>query len=189
MITFKFGGTHGGRSGVVLRSKSSQTTIDKLTELDLALTKPAKADETPASASLVPEKAVCFYPDGRKLERWSLLLSTLPLSLVLGLGYWLLFTDAPQWSADAMMLAGLIVFGLAGCLIEKRMLKAFACPRCQTAIEDWDTDEKHRVLIHCTRCGSNWDIEYQLRIGSCPPRKKRRHRSDFLAICSARGAH
>ncbi len=190
MLTFKLGETDGGHAGVVLRSESSHQAIDKLSELGLALAKPppAKADEISPTA-LLPEKIVRFYSDGQKLQRWNVLISTLPLSLVLGLGYYLLFTDEPRTFASAVMLAGLVVFALSGCLLERQMLKAFACPGCQASIEDWDTDETQRILTHCSRCGSRWDIEYQLRPGTYPPRKKRRRPSDFSILCGPRGAH
>jgi hypothetical protein len=189
MITLKLGETDA--TEVVLRSESSQQALSNLSGLGLALAKPpqAKADEIAAFATPVPEKTVCFYSDGRKMERWNLLICSLPLALVPGLGYYVLFTGAPQWSAAAVMLTGLIVFGVAGCLMEKHMLKAFACPGCQAAIEDWDTDEKHRVLIHCARCGSKWDIEYQLRPGANPLQAKRRRPSEFSILCSPRGAY
>lgn len=191
MITFKLGETDGGPSGVVSRSESSQTAINKLDELVLAPVKPpsAKAGELPASP--VPEQAERFYSDCRRIERWNLLISSLPLSAALGLGYCLLFTNAPQWSAVAVMLTGFIIFGLAGYLIEQQMLKSFACPGCEAPIDDWDTDEKHRILVHCPHCGSRWDIEYKLapEIEIHPARAKRHIRSDFYTVCSPRGAH
>lgn len=194
MITFKLGALklHGGRTGVVLQAQPAQRTIGKLN--DLALLAPAiespttKALEIPKSARLpAPEKTERLYADGSSLERWKFWVSSLPLSFTLGLGFYLYFTGTPERLAGVVMLAGFVVFGLVGLLIEHQRLRAFVCPHCNAPIEEWDTNEKHRILFDCVRCESRWDIEYR-RGPSLRIRRNRFRRTYLHALCSCRGA-
>jgi hypothetical protein len=198
MITFRLGAlnTDGRRTGVALRAESSQEAIEQLNKLGflaLRIKSPAtKAIEiSPGSpAKPAPEKTERFYSDGRRMQRWKLWVSSLPLSFVMGLGFYLLFTGAPQWIASIVMLAGFTFFSLVGFLIEQRRLKAFACPGCQAPIHDWDTNERHHVLFNCAGCSSNWEIEYKQWSTSEPyPSLARRHRLRwrFSEFCMLRG--
>jgi hypothetical protein len=198
MITFRLGGlkTGGRRTGVALRSETSQNAIEKLNELGLLALAieppPTKAIETsPGSPEVsAPEKTERFYSDGSRMQRWRLWLSSLPLSLVIGVGFYLLFTGAPQWIASVVMVAGFTVFSLTGFLLEQHRLKAFACPGCHTPIHDWNTNESHRILFNCTRCNSNWDIEYKLWAASAPSPYLAQHRRRlrrFSEFCMLRG--
>lgn len=200
MITFRVGAfkTDTGHTGVALQSESSQRAIGKLNKLGLIALAiqppPAKTLETSPTVteSPTPEKLESFYSDGLRMQRWKLWVSSLPLSFVFALGFYLFFTGTPQWIVGEVMLAGFFVFILAGFLIEQLRLRAFACPRCRAGIKDWDTNETHRILFNCARCGSRWDIEYKLWPGSPPPWAARRGkfpRSYFCTLCSPRGAH
>ena len=168
MITLKLGAWKVGRSrtGAALQAESSQTAINKLNEPGLFVPaikpRPAKAVEIAKSAeSPAPEKIERFYSDGSRMERWKAWGSSLPLSLTLGLGFYLYFTGVPELLAGVVMLAGFVVFALAGLWIEHQRLRAFVCPGCQTPIKDWDTNENHRILFHCARCETRWDVEYK----------------------------
>jgi hypothetical protein len=198
MITFRLGAlkTDGHRTGVVLRAESPQEAIQQLNELGLL----AQRKKTPAANAIeispgsaaqpAPEKTERFYSDGRRMQRWKLWASSLPLSFVIGLGFYLLVTGAPQWIASIVMLAGFTVFSIAGFLIEQRRLKAFACPGCQAPIHDWETNEKHHVLFNCAGCNSNWEIEYKQWSTSKPnPSLAQRHRLRwrFSEFCMLRG--
>lgn len=181
----------GAGTGAVLPAESSHRALDKLNDLGLlapALEPPrAKTVEIPKPAeSPAPEKIERFYSDGANTERWKFWVSTLPLSLILGVSYYLYFTGSPEWLAAAVMLPGLAVFGLIGLLIEHHRLKAFVCPHCQAPIRDWDTNEQHRILFHCAQCETRWDIEYKPRKFRAGPLKRFR-RSPFSTICSCKG--
>lgn len=183
----------GGGTGVVLPAESSQTAIDRLNELALlapVIESPtAKPVEIPKSAaSHAPERIERFYSDGSRMERWKVWVSSLPLSFTLGLGFYLYFTGAPEWVPGAVMLAGFVVFGLVGLLIEHQRLKAFVCPCCQAPIKDWDTNETHRILFNCARCASSWDIKYKERTYLVVDLRNRLRRSGFSTVFSCRGA-
>lgn len=201
MITFRVGAlkTDAGHTGVALQTESSHRAIGKLNKLGLialAIKPPSAKAVEPSQTfteSSATEKIESFYSDGRRVQRWKLWVSSLPLSFVFALGFYLLFTGARQWVVGAVMLTGFFVFVLAGFLLEQLRLRAFACPRCRAAIKDWDTNESHRILFNCVRCGSRWDIEYKLWPGSEPNSSsgahRRRCRSHFSTLCSPRGAH
>lgn len=195
MISFRLGSfkMHGGGTGVLLPAESSQTALDKLNELALlapAIELPrAKAVEITKSAEPPASETIeRFYSDGSSVERWKFWASSLPLSLILGDGFYLYFTGSPESVAGAVMLAGFVIFCLIGLLIEMRGLGAFVCPGCQAPIGEWDTNEKHRILFNCVRCESKWDIEYKPRpfqAKSVIPSR----RSYCSILCSCRGAH
>ena len=113
--------------------------------------------------SPAPRKIERFYSEDWRTERWILFVFSLPLSFVVGLAFYLFFTGTSQWLVGVVMLSGFVIFSLAGFLIEQQSLKQFACPRCEAPIEDWDTNETHRVLFHCAHCKSSWDIEFKPR--------------------------
>lgn len=169
MITFKSGALKkgGDRTGVELPSESSQGAIRTLSDADPPTTavKPSLAQPVELSPephdSPAPRKIERFYSEDWKMERWILFIFSLPLSSVIGLAFYLFFTGTSQWLVGAVMLVGFAVFGLAGFLIEQQSLKQFACPRCEAPIEDWDTNETHRILFRCDRCNSSWDIEFK----------------------------
>ena len=192
MMTFKLGAWKMGsdRPGVVLPAESSQAAISRLNELALLApaieSQPAKTLEIKSARPR--ERIERFYSDGSRTQRLILWASSLPLSLILAVGFYLYFTGTPEWIAGAVMLAGFVAFGLAGLLIECQRLKAFVCPCCNAPIEDWDTNETHRILFNCTRCDSSWDIEYKERPSRAGLRKQFR-RTDFYTLCSPRGAH
>lgn len=184
---------HSGRTGAALQAESSPSAIANLSELAFLApaidSPPAKAVEVPRSAeSAAPEKIERFYSDGLSMERWKFWVSSLPLSLIFGVAFYLYFTGSPEWLAGAVMLTGFVVFGLVGLLIELQKLRAFVCPSCQSPIRDWDTNEKHRILFNCSRCESSWDIEYRPR--PFPAKLLNRLRRSYCSIlCSCRGAH
>ena len=183
---------HSDRRGVALQAESSPRALDKLNELALlapAIELPrAKAIEiTKPAESPAPEKIERIYSDGTSTERWKFWVSSLPLSLILGDGFYLYFTGSPESIAGAVMLAGFVVFGLIGLLIEQQRLREFVCPRCQAPIGDWDTNEKYRILFNCARCESRWDIEYKPLSIPLEPVKRLR-RSYFSILCSCRGS-
>ena len=191
MMTFRLGTwkTGGGPTGMVLPAESSQTVISRLSEPGLLAplieSRQATVLEIPKPAR-PPEKMEGFYSDGSRAQRLSLWVSSLPLSVILAVGFYLYFTGTPEWIAGIVMLSGFVVFGFAGFLIECHRLKAFVCPGCRAPIRDWDTNETHRILFNCARCESSWDIEYKER----PYRAKlrRRLRRTYLAtLCSLRG--
>lgn len=192
-MTFKLGAWKigGGRTGMVLPAESSQTALGRIKELALLApvieSAPAKAVEIPKSAEPAAEKMESFYFDVSRTQRLNLWVSSLPLSIILALGFYLYFEGAPEWLAGAVMLAGFVVFGLAGLLIEYQRLRAFVCPCCRSPIKDWDTNEAHRILFNCARCESRWDIEYKERPYR-PDLRRRVRRTGFSTLCSPRGA-
>lgn len=181
----------GGRTAMVLPAKSAQTAISRLSELALLApvieSQSAKTLEIPRSAG-PREKIERFYPNRSRTQRLKLWVSSLPLSVILALGYYLYFTGISEWIADSVMLGGFVVFGLAAIWIDHRRLKAFVCPCCQAPIKDWDINETHRILFNCTRCRSNWDIEYKERPYRADLRK-RLPRTYPSTLCTLRGAH
>jgi hypothetical protein len=187
MGTWKMG---GGRTAVVLPAESSQTGISRLNELALLApvieSRPAKTLEIPKSAR-PREKLECFY-SGWRTQRLKLWVSSLPLTLILALGYSLYFTGAPEWIAETVMLGGIVVFGLARLVIEYQGHKAFVCPCCQAPINDWDISETRRILFDCARCESSWDIEYKEHPYHAGARK-RLPRTYPSILCSLRGVH
>lgn len=71
----------------------------------------------------------------------------------------------PTWLVFIIDVVGLIDFGIAGMLVEQKMLDAFVCQRCKTPIEDWDRDAKYRIFYDCPQCGIRWDVGYNLKPG------------------------
>lgn len=185
MITLKLGTLKpgGGHTAVVHHANEPgllAPAIELPNEKAVEITKP--------DDSAVPEKIERFYSDGSRVQRWKLWVSSLPLSFILGIGFYLYFTGTPEWLAGGMMLAGFVVFGVAGLLIEQRRLRVFSCPRCEAPIQDWDTNENHRILFNCARCASRWEIEYKLRPSQADVRNRLR-RYFFSSPFSSSEAH
>lgn len=149
--------------------------------------RPAKTLEIPKPAR-PPKKTEGFYYDASRTRRLNLWLSSIPLSVTVAVGYYLYFTGAPEWIAGTVTLGGVVVFGLAGLLIEYLRVKPFVCPCCRAPIQDWDTNESHRILFNCARCESSWDIEYKERKHRAV-RRRRYRRTDLATLCSLRGAN
>jgi hypothetical protein len=166
MITFKLGARKTGitQTGVAPQAESSQWAIHKLSPLGLLARaiKPPPGQAVDASpASTGPERIERFYSVRQGAQRWRLFISSFPLSVALGLGFYLFFRGATQWVVGVVMLTGFAISAFAGLLFEYQRLKPFVCPRCQAPIQDWDTNETHRILFNCVHCGSNWDIDYK----------------------------
>lgn len=181
-----------GPTGAVTQVESSQRTIQRLNEPGLlapavAPPRAIAVEKSKPVESPAPQKVELFYCDGSRMERWKVWVSSIPLSFMLGLGFYLDFTGTREWLAGAVMLAGFFVFGLFGLLIERQMLKAFECPGCKAPIQDWDTNDEHRIFFNCARCESRWDIEYKRQ----PPEPDLRNRllhSHVTRLFSSEGA-
>jgi hypothetical protein len=173
MLKFNFEAlnTDGGRTKGVMEAESSQHALEKIKERGLSPTsiEPISADgiaTSSVSASSQDASEVKHIPSfGWKIRLRKLLIFHIPFLFVAGLGFYLLFTGKPGWLIFVLMVAGLIIFGLAGLRAERRMLGSFVCPHCQTPIEDWDANATQRILYDCHQCRIKWDIGYKLRKG------------------------
>jgi len=173
MATYKFKALEpGGRhSEGVLEAESSQEALRKVREqglLPVTIEPAAAGGEALPSASPRPKTAhdvTKDYAFGWRIRLRKLLVFHLPLWLLTGIEFYLFFQGKPMWLLAILAFGGLIGFGIAGMVIEQKMLDAFVCPRCRTPIEDWDRDVKYRVFYNCGQCGIRWDIGYKLRPG------------------------
>ena len=116
MMTFRLGTWKmgGGGTGVVLPAEPSQTVISRHSEPALLApvieSRPAKVLDIPKPAR-PREKMEGFYSDGSRVQRLNLWVSSLPLSVILAVGFYLYFTGTPEWIAGTVMLSGFVVFG------------------------------------------------------------------------------
>jgi len=173
MATYKFKAldTGGRQTESVLEAESSQEALRKVKEqglLPVAIEPISAASDVPSSASLPLQAAhdvTRLHAFGWEIRLRKLLVSLLPFCLVVGIAFYLFFQGKPTWLVFVIGVGGLIAFGIAGMLVEQKMLNAFVCPRCKTPIEDWDRDAKYRVFYDCPQCGIRWDIGYKLKDG------------------------
>jgi hypothetical protein len=173
MVTYKFKAldTGGRQTEGELEAESSQDALRKVKELGLlpvAIELISAASDIPPSASIQPQAehdVMKLYAFGWKIRLRKLLVFQLPFCLVAGIGFYLFFQGKPTWLVFIIDVGGLIVFGIAGMLVEQKMLDAFVCPRCKTPNADWDRDAKYRVFYDCPQCGIRWDVGYKLKPG------------------------
>ncbi len=170
-FTFEALATDGSQVRGMLQAESSPQAVNKVQEQGLmpVRIRPKSApiqENSPASppAETTLER-VNLHSYGWKIRLRKLLVFYIPFSLAAGAGFYLLLTGKPVWLVFAIGVGGLFLFGFIGSREEAKMLGSFACPRCRTSIEDWDTNANRRIVYNCGQCGVKWDIGYTLRSG------------------------
>jgi predicted RNA-binding Zn-ribbon protein involved in translation (DUF1610 family) len=69
-----------------------------------------------------------------------------------------------MWTAGLSFL-GVVIFGIAGLFLERRLLRTFRCPRCGQHIPTYHLDAKQTVNYACAACGIQWDTGVSLDRG------------------------
>jgi hypothetical protein len=182
MSTFKFAAlnTDGSRTEGRLDAESTSDAIRKVKELGLFPVKitsaPNEAADTPSTSTPSADSNSTSSPDSNELQRCDafgqkvrlrkFLVFYLPFGVVAGIVFYLLCVGKPFWLLAIISVAALLGFGIAGMVVEQNMLNTFVCPRCGTALEDWNTNAQYRIFYDCRQCRIKWDIGYALHRGN-----------------------
>jgi len=78
---------------------------------------------------------------------------------------YLFFLDLPTYVPALLGVVFLFTFGIAGTIIEQKMLSSFRCPQCRTRISEWRC-RKDNVYYLCSKCSVLWDIKYKIDAGN-----------------------
>lgn len=102
-------------------------------------------------------------------ERWRhrLLVCLLapPFLGMFGLGLYLDSAGGTMMWTACLSFLGVVIFGVAGIICEKRLLRTFRCPRCGRCIPNHHLDAKLYVSYACVDCGIHWDTGVSLYRG------------------------
>ncbi|MDR3460661.1 MAG: hypothetical protein P4N60_24795 [Verrucomicrobiae bacterium] len=174
MATYKFKAldADGKHTEGVLEAASSQEARRMVKEqglLPVAMELTAGGDVLPATPpgpkTKTAHEVAKDHAFGWRIRIRKLLVFQLPLFLLAGVEFYLFVQGKPTWLLGLLAFGGLIGFGIAGMVVELKLLDTFVCPRCRKKLANWDRDEKYHVFYDCHRCEVRWDIGYKMRPG------------------------
>src|SRR5215471_10525452 len=157
MATYKFKAldSDGKQIEDILTAEPSQEALKKIKQqgfFPVAIEPVSATNDVPASTSIPPKaehEVMKLYAFGWRIRFRKLLVFYLPFCLVAVISFYLFFHGKPGWLVFVIAVGGLIAFGIAGMLVEQKMLESFVCPRCKTPNDDWERDAKYRIFYDC----------------------------------------